>query len=88
MCVRGVWEMWNKSKINAGPAGRAACAAQGAVLVGCCSMEMSWDSGWPDKTPQRRLDLPVTWLATPGIELLACARATRHPEVASKAMNV
>lgn len=83
--------MWNKSKINAGPAGRAARAAQGAVLrlpVGCCSLEMSGEGGWPDRTPRRRRDRPVVWLAAPGIKLLTCARATRHPKVTSKTINV
>lgn len=83
--------MWNKSKINAGPAGQAARAARGAVLglpVGRCSVEMSGEGGWPHRTPWGRLDQPVIWLATPGIKLLTCARATRHPEVTSKTMNV
>lgn len=91
MCVRAVWQMWNKSKTNAGHSGWAARAAQGAVLrlpVCCCSLEVLGEGGWPDRAPQRRWDQAVGWLATPDIKLLICARATRHPEVTNKTINV
>lgn len=91
MCIEAVWQMWNKSKTNAGHAGHAARAAQRAVFglpVCCCSLEVLGEGGWPGRVPRKRWDQAVIRLVTPDIKLLTCAGAASHPEVTGKIINV